>query len=226
MKDLTHLGPLYHDYSIFGASSIQLPGNFSLNQKSKAPILSAYIQYAIAKSKRTTSSYVSFCEMFCADGYYTMLARHFGATSSTGIDNGRDDYFYKAESIRNILGLDNVSFIKMDSNDIDTLIPVDIIANIGGLYHVSNPMEILFKSYKMAIDYLIVQSVVSMANTDYNYYEQPAPGWDWGNRYNRYSFDSMICKMFRGKIVDSHFNELEGNDRLEDRGSVYYLIKV
>jgi hypothetical protein len=26
-------------------------------------------------------------------------------------------------------------------------------------------------------------------------------------------------------VVDSHFNLLEGNDRLEDRGSIYMLIK-
>ncbi len=226
MKDLTSLGPLYHEYSIFGATSIQLPGNFVLNQKSKAPIITAYIQYAIAKSKSKTSDTISFCELFCADGYYALLARHLGASISVGIDIGKDDYFQKAESIRNILNIDNVSFIKMDVNDIDTLIPLDIVANIGGLYHVSNPEDVLFKSYQLANKYLIVQSVVSMANTDYNYYEQPAPGWDWGNRYNRYSFDSMINRLFRGKIIDSYFNELEGNDRLEDRGSVYYLVEV
>ena len=27
------------------------------------------------------------------------------------------------------------------------------------------------------------------------------------------------------KILDYHFNELEGNERPEDRGSVYYLIE-
>lgn len=76
----------------------------------------------------------------------------------------------------------------------------------------------------MANHYLIVQSVVSLANKNRNYFETPAPGWDWGCRYNRVSFDRMI----RSKgynIIDSHFNELQGNDRLEDKGSIYYLIK-
>jgi len=26
-------------------------------------------------------------------------------------------------------------------------------------------------------------------------------------------------------VIDAHFNELEGNSRLEDRGSVYLLIR-
>jgi hypothetical protein len=29
---------------------------------------------------------VSFAELFCADGYYAMMARRLGATASMGID--------------------------------------------------------------------------------------------------------------------------------------------
>ena len=79
-------------------------------------------------------------------------------------------------------------------------------------------------SYDMAKQYLIVQNVVSLANTDENYYEAPAPGWDWGNRYSRESFDRMI-RSLGYDIEDSFFNHLEGNDRPEDMGSVYYLIR-
>jgi len=63
-----------------------------------------------------------------------------------------------------------------------------------------------------------------MSNSDENYFETPAPGWTWGCRYNKYSFDNMI-RSFDWKILDSYFNELEGNGRLDDRGSVYYLIE-
>ena len=58
-----------------------------------------------------------------------------------------------------------------------------------------------------------------------SYFETPAPGWTWGSRYNRHSFGKLIADLGY-EIVDMHFNELEGNGRLEDRGSVYYLIKV
>ena len=63
-----------------------------------------------------------------------------------------------------------------------------------------------------------------MSNSDENYFETPAPVWTWGCRYNKYSFDNMILS-FDWKILDSYFNELEGNGRLDDRGSVYYLIE-
>jgi hypothetical protein len=66
--------------------------------------------------------------------------------------------------------------------------------------------------------------VVSLATDDADYFESPAPGWTWGNRFSRKSFDRMI-RSLGYTIVDSHFNELEGNSRPEDRGSVYYLIQ-
>jgi len=65
-------------------------------------------------------------------------------------------------------------------NKINELEQVDIVANLGGLYHVSNPKEIIEKSYNMAKKLLVIQSVVSMKNDDENYFESPAPGWTWG----------------------------------------------
>lgn len=184
---LDDLGPLYHSFELFGVSNQQLPGIFESNQKAKAPIIRAYIQMAIAKSRASVAAPVTFAELFCADGYYTMAARLFGASRSCGIDNGREGYFQFAPIIASRLGLDGVEFHHSDVNDIDRLGPVDIVANVGNLYHVSNPREILEKSYRMAARYLIVRTVVSMANDDENYLEVPAPGWTWGCRFSRSS---------------------------------------
>ncbi len=63
-----------------------------------------------------------------------------------------------------------------------------------------------------------------MARREDDYYESPAPGWTWGCRYSVESFEKLIRKLGYN-VVDKHYNELEGNGRLEDRGSVYYLIK-
>jgi len=57
---LYDLGPLYHKYLFFGVNNDQLPGIYELNQKAKAHIITAYIAYAIAKSKINTSDTVSF----------------------------------------------------------------------------------------------------------------------------------------------------------------------
>lgn len=114
--------------------------------------------------------------------------------------------------------------MKLDVNEIHQLNPVDVVTNIGGLYHVANPAEILLNSYDLAKRFLFIQTVVSLANSDEDYFEAPAPGWTWGSRYSRESFNRLIGS-FGWDVVDSHFNESEGNDRLEDRGSVYYLIR-
>jgi hypothetical protein len=222
--DLRPLGPLYHSYRLLGAVNEQLPGIYPVNQACKEPILLAYIQYAIAKCRETRATPVTFAELFCADGYYAMMARHLGATASMAIDNDRDGHLGSARAIASALGIE-VDFRKMEADAIDTLAPVDIVANLGGLYHVANPLDILRKSRAMARRYLIVQNVVSLASSDPRYFETPAPGWTWGSRFSRQAFDRVMDET-GWTIVDRHFNELEGNERREDRGSVYYLVRV
>lgn len=222
---LSDLGELYHSYAFFGVDNGQLPGMYAPNQKAKAPVLVAYIAYAVAKSMRDNDSSVSFTELFCADGFYAMVAARLGCKPSVGIDNDRDNHFGKAALIASRLGLSDVIFEKREITPTSTFSPTDIVANVGGLYHVEQPEEILDLSYRMANQYLIVQSVVSLATEDDQYFEAPAPGWTWGNRFSRQSFDKMIQR-HGYKVIDQHFNVLEGNNRPEDRGSVYYLIKV
>ena len=227
-KNLAHkladLEPLYHSYRLFGVPNKQLPGIYQLNQACKEPVILSYILLALAKCKRETGTAVTFAELFCADGYYAMAARHLGVTKSIGIDNNRDGHFAKAELIAERLGVDNCTFIQMDVNDIENIEPVDIVANVGGLYHVENPNVILEKSYALARKFLIVQTVVSLVSEADDYYESPAPGWTWGNRFSRSSFEKLVEN--KGwNIIDKHFNVLEGNERLEDRGSVYFLIQ-
>ena len=224
LVDLRHLGPLYHSYRLLGGLNDQIPGIYAPNQACKEPILLAYIQHAIAKCRTQVATPVSFAELFCADGYYAMLARQFGATSSMGIDNDRDGHLGNAAEVARALGLGDVRFVKMEVDAIESLPRVDIVANVGGLYHVTDPLAILRKSYAMAKRFLIVQNVVSLATTDDGYFEQPAPGWTWGSRFSRQSFDRAIGES-GWDVVDRHFNELEGNTRPEDRGSVYYLIR-
>ncbi len=223
LKVLDDLPPVYHSYALFGVENTQIPGMYARNQLSKQPIILAYIQFAIAKCKKTISDQVSFAELFCADGFFAMSAIHLGATSSYGVDTDRDSQSGVLTAIADRLGLD-VSLKKMDVADIDRLEQVDIVANVGGLYHVSNPNEILEKSYRLARRFLIVQTVVSIANNDADYFETPAPGWTWGSRYSRNSFERHLASK-NWKVLDSHFNLLEGNTREEDLGSCYALIE-
>lgn len=222
-RDLSDLGPLYHDYSFFGARNEQLPGIFAPNQRAKAPIITAYIALALAKV-RDGSEEASFLELFCADAYYAMVASRLGATTTAGLDNNRDRYTDLAPEVARRLGIRGFEILRMDVQDLGSVAPVDVVANVGGLYHVANPIEVLEASHRLARRFLIVQSVVSLATEDDDYFETPAPGWDWGSRFSRASFEKMI-RAQGYDVVDSHFNELTGNERPSDRGSVYYLIR-
>jgi hypothetical protein len=221
---LRSLGPLYHEYSFFGVDNEQLPGIYALNQKSKMPIITAYIARAIALSRIRASDSVSFLEMFCADGYYAMVASRLGCNRCIGIDSNRDGLLQNASKIADLLGIRNVQFIQHEITRDSDFEAVDIVANIGGLYHVSDPEGILLRSYEKANKFLIVQNVVSVATEDENYYEAPAPGWTWGNRYSVTSFHKMMTRLFP-EILDVQLNELEGNKRMEDKASIYYLIQ-
>ncbi len=222
---LDDLGELYHDYAIFGARGRQLPGIYPLNQRCKMPILAAYIQWAIAKCRTTLDTPVSFTELFCADGFYAMLARHLGADRCFGIDSDKDGFFTRAREIAARLELDGVRFVTADVRAMHRFERTDIVANLGGLYHVEDPAEVLRLSSRLARRYLIVQSVVSLARTEDDYFETPAPGWTWGSRFSAGWLDRRIEEL-GGTVVDRHAHELAGNDRPEDRGSVAYLVRL
>jgi hypothetical protein len=220
---LDDLGPLYHSYRMFGVENQQLD-NFRVNQLCKEPILLGYISLAIGKSRNSCYDTPSFAEFFCADGYFTMLANYLGAAPAVGIDNNRDGWSNNMLEVAGRLGLSGVRFEDRDVASVSEVGAYDIVANIGGLYHVTNPVEILRKSYALARRFLIVQSVVSMTNNDPDYFVTPAPGLQHGCRYSPQSFANMVqAQGYR--IIDAQFNQLEGNARIEDRGSVYMLIE-
>lgn len=220
---LDDLGPLYHSYRLFGVQNEQI-GNFTVNQQCKEPIILGYMLVALAKVRRKLGVPVSFAELFCADGYFTMAADFFGMSPAVGIDSNRDGWSDNAAEVARRLGLTATRFEFCDVAGLNEVGTYDIVANIGGLYHVPNPLEILRKSYEMSRRYLIVQTVVSMATDRDDYFESPAPGWQHGSRYSAQSFIKLMHG-FGWRIIDGHFNELEGNTRPEDRGSIYFLIE-
>lgn len=217
--------PMYHSWAIFGVKkNRQISEAYIKNGLAKSPIITAYIALALAKCREKIDDEVSFAEFFCADGYYTMLARHLGATESHGYDKGKDPFFKMADKMRRRLGLTNVFFHKEDILNINKKDSTDIVANVGGLYHISDPIKAIDISYNFCKKYLIIQTVVSMENNDPDYFETPAPHWTWGCRFSKAWLDRVISE--KGyNVIDSHFNELEGNDNLVSRGSVYYLIR-
>lgn len=214
----------YHDFSLLGLNLPQTPGIFGPNQAAKSPILLGYLHYAIGKLKTRGVVPLTFTELFCADAYYAFCARHFGVDRAYGFDNNRDGFLDQARQIQTILGEQGVELHQTEVLQVPVDFRSSIVANIGGLYHVEDPLRVLQFSYEMAKDYLIVQSVVSLANESPDYFETPAPGWDCGCRFS-FGFLERAVAALGGEILDSDQNILSGNGRPEDMGSAYFLIK-
>lgn len=212
----------YHDFKALGLSLPQRGGIYAPNQAAKAPILTGYLLFALGKLKARGIS-PSVIELFCADAYYSFIASRFGAAQSTAIDSNRDGHLSEAQHVKAVLGDATVQIRQADVFALPSDLHSNVVLNAGGLYHVTDPLRALDISYALATDYLIVQSVVSLADERASYFETPAPGWTWGCRFSHAFLENAIRS--RGWIIlDSDRNVLTGNDRPEDRGSSYFLI--
>ena len=172
----------YHDFSWLGLATGHQSAKFAANQDAKARVICAYLLLAMAKCRDAGDQEVSVAELFCADGFYAMFARRFGADRAVGYDNDRDGYLANAIALRDAMRMDGVEFVKADVEEIPDDARFSIVANVGGIYHTSDPHAVIEKSYAIARRFLIIQNVVSMASTADDYLAKPAPGWTWGNR--------------------------------------------
>jgi hypothetical protein len=213
----------YHDFRVLGLDLPQLPGSYARNQARKAPLITGHLLFAMGKLKARGVSPLSVGELFCADAYYSFVASRFGADRCDAFDNDRDGYLEQARVVRGLLKDTKVNIHKTDIFDMPNSYRASIVINAGGLYHVTEPLRVLERSYSMCQHYLLVQTVVSLAREDEDYFETPAPGWTWGSRFSYAFLRREIVK--RGyRIVDTDRNILDGNERPEDRGSAYFLI--
>lgn len=213
----------YHDFRLLGLDLPQAPGIFAQNQKAKEPVILGYLMFAIGKLKARGITPLTFTELFCADAYYAFFARNFGADRAYGFDNNRDGYLDQAFRVQEIIGDEGVELHQLDIFDIPKDFRSSIVANIGGLYHTADPLRALEFSYEMCRNYLIVQSVVTLATEDEDYFETPAPGWAWGCRFSYAWLRRQIIQLGY-RIIDTERNQLPGNGRPEDCGSAYFLI--
>ncbi len=205
----------YHDFEIFGIKT----GMLHPNQRCKQGALFALIDRAVSIC-REYGSLVRGVELFCADGYYANCAIRSGASEMYGIDI--DNYYItKARIITKVLG--NSVKVRFDCRDVfDLKDTFDFCICAGGLYHLSNPHELLrLLATKIRVA-LIIQTVYSLKNMSSSYFESPAPGWAHGCRFSLRYLVQMV-KDTGWTILSESTNQLEGNMRLEDRGSVYLL---
>jgi hypothetical protein len=207
----------YHDFSCLGLTTLEPLSPLKRdNQRIKQDLILSMMLKAFSRIENP-----SFCELFCADAFYSMVAARFGASNCVAVDKDASQ-LEVANVVLAKLGLS--SLVKTIQQDISKFEgSFDVVLNAGGLYHVDNPEEVLVNSYEMANRFLIVQTAVSLATNDPDYFETPAPGWTWGSRYSVTSFNKLIDS-FGWNVVEQHFRVFS-NPRLEDKGGLFYLIK-
>lgn len=211
-----YLHPWYHDFAPLGVATPQESGHFPANQRAKAPVLESMVREVLGEVGEGAET----VEIFCADGYYSIASARWGAARSTGID-WNPYHIERAKLASRLVGVaDRTEFRQGDVYRIEG--EWDILMNLGGLYHIADPMALLRQSLAWTRRYMVVQTVYSLANDDPGYFEAPAPGWSWGCRFSLARFEAMLLEA-GWKITRLQTGELPGNDRPEDRGSVYAI---
>ena len=101
----------------------------------------------------------------------------------------------------------------------------DLVLCAGGLYHLSAPQDLLEKLAGVARGFVVVQSVVTMETEDPGYFVEPAPGWQHGCRFTHAWLRERLAATGWLLVAESRA-ELPANQRLQDRGSSFFLCRV
>ncbi len=218
--------PWYHDFAPLGRPTIQAEGIFGPNQAAKQNTLFYYIRRAIELCPEGRHRPTGV-ELFCADGFYSHYALQHGARHMTGVDLGEPQsagdpiHLRQAQAMTSLLGHSGrADFRRQDVHDVTG--DYDFAICAGGLYHLSDPGLLLRHIHTHTHGPLILQTVYSLADRSPAYFQAPAPGWTWGCRFSVAYLMSML-RDSGWKVLDATNNELEGNTRPQDRGSIYAL---
>ena len=220
----------YHNFANLGVKTKIIPFcGYREAQNLKDSIINDYVK--IILSTKSNDKYNGF-GLFCSDGYYSHYFAELGyhmlgvdLCEDSGEGRKRSNNLEHARLIQRTL--DNGSMTNFQKGDVfDVHDTFDLIVNIGGLYHISNPQDLIRQNINNLNrgGYLIVQSIVADVN-DPEYFCSPAPGWDWGCRF---SHDWLRCELtkFNGiKILDDRLLDAKYNRSLFDRNYSSFLIK-
>jgi hypothetical protein len=226
--------PWYHNFESLGVKTpFPADKTYAEYQELKGVILNKYIASAMSEiRKMNPEKNIQILEYFAADCFYGIQAMGLDANSKlTAIDQldesgegrKRVNNFEKAKLIVRILNLqDRIRFIVGDV--FDYFETCDLLLNIGGLYHIENPNDLLLQMRKISPEYAVIQSVVHENRNHSDFFVSPAPYWTWGSRFT-YGYLRKLIIDSGYEVLEEDFNLLYLNERPEDRGSAYFLVK-
>jgi 2-polyprenyl-3-methyl-5-hydroxy-6-metoxy-1,4-benzoquinol methylase len=95
----------------------------------------------------------------CNSGFFSLDLATRGAQHVDGVDL-RPDNIARAQFVKEHFGVDNVDFRVSDADDLDIGRQWDVVLNLGLLYHVLNPLQLLRRTYELCSRFAIVDTVV------------------------------------------------------------------
>ncbi len=197
------------------------PNSHQINQRHKEMFLLPFLE----ESLQALPSAPRCLDLFCADGYYSCWIGTMNPQATvTGVDLDADE-IHRAETAVRVLNLPHITFELKDIREkIAETKTYDLVMCAGGLYHLTNPRQLLQSLTKITNGYLIIQSAVTLETEDPDYFVTPAPGWKHGSRFTHAGLKKWLLDIGWQIIKEGH-NELTGNPRLSDRGSSYFLCR-
>lgn len=197
------------------------PNSHQINQRHKEAFLVPYVQEALADLPAEPRC----LDLFCADGYYSCWI---GQTRPDAIITGVDLDAQEIERARlaaSSLGIGNATFQVRDIwEQVQQPDAYDLVMCAGGLYHLTEPRQLLAALRPITKGYLVIQSAITLETEAADYFVSPAPGWKHGSRFSHAGLRQWLVAL-GWEIVKEGRNELTGNPRLCDRGSSYFLCR-
>lgn len=106
----------------------------------------------------TNMSDLTAIDVGCNCGFFSLELDHLGVSSVTGVDL-REENIKQAEFIRKAMGLTNTSFLTQNLKDFSTIRKFDLVLNLGLMYHLSTPFEVMKSCYQMTNKVCVIDTV-------------------------------------------------------------------
>jgi SAM-dependent methyltransferase len=91
-------------------------------------------------------------------GFFSFDIAHRGAQHVTAVEM-RDDNLARGEFLKQHYGFNNIDFVKADVMHWQPEQPVEVVFNLGLLYHVLDPVGLLQRTYDWCTDFAVVDTV-------------------------------------------------------------------
>lgn len=217
----------YHDFSAVGVPTRQIDASYVAAQELKTPQFNEMARRAFSDLLPSDLSKLHGVELFCADAYFSQLLLARGIGEMTVVDaaedspEGRNNVLNQAAFVaRRLRNSEQLHILKADVFSLSGT--YDFAINFGGLYHLEDPLALLRLIRKSVTGPMFLQTIVSLRETGPDYFETPAPGWNWGSRFSEHRLAEMIREAgWRTEYWS--FSLASYNKSLDDRGCVFAL---